>query len=135
MLILGLDYGAKRIGLAVAESDDRVAVGAGTLTVRSFLEAIVAVSTAARERGVGRIVVGLPLLLNGKEGDQTAQTRKFANALGIQTHLPVAFQDERLTSRAAERSGASGGSVDERSAILLLQAYLERQYPLRKERP
>lgn len=125
MRLLGLDYGARRIGLAVAESSDRVAVGAGTVTVRSPRDAVAAIRALVRERVIDRIVVGLPISMNGQESQQTARTRAFAKALSAAVPCPIALQDERLTSRAAARSGAAGGSVDERSAVLLLQAYLD----------
>ena len=83
---------------------------------------------------VGRFVAGLPLLMDGHEGEQAAKVRRFCLSLENKTGLPISFQDERLSSVESERllreAGTRGkrkkGKVDRIAAALILQTYLER---------
>jgi putative Holliday junction resolvase len=136
--VLGLDLGARRIGLAVSDPAARIAFPAGHLE-RSGLEAdLAALQALARERGVTRIVVGLPVLLGGREGTGAEAARRFARALEQATGLPVVLVDERLTSAEAERAlrqaparrrRARKQVVDALAATLLLRGYLEQAEP------
>lgn len=134
-LLLGLDYGRHHIGMAIADDEEGTAVGAGTLRVRSMNEAIRSIRAAVAERGIKKIVVGLPLSLKSQDTPQTSETRSFLAALRVATGLPVDAQDERLTSRQAERAGATRATVDEKAAILLLQAYCDRAAHARRQSP
>lgn len=102
--MLGLDYGARRIGLAVSDPEGEFAFPAGVLERRSRERDLEALATLARERGVQRIVMGLPLHLDGRQGPEAEAVRGFAAALGELTGLPVALLDERWTSREAEHA-------------------------------
>jgi putative Holliday junction resolvase len=89
------------------------------------------------ERNVGRIVVGLPLTLEGDESDWTREVRAFGDRLGERAGLPVAYIDERMTSVRAERAVRALGlpkhererkdRVDAAAAVLILQAFLDRE--------
>lgn len=131
-MILGLDVGTKRTGVALSDDEGRVAVGAGTLTGERD-EMFAAIISLVQKRSITNIVVGLPLAMSGKETNQTALTRTFVDKLQQQVAVPIIFQDERLTSVEAERSGK--GKVDERAAILMLQSYLDRHNQQREARP
>ena len=82
------------------------------------------------------LVVGLPLLLNGKEGDMALEAKKFADALKLEFQIPVVLWDERLTSMQADRLMRDDNrnrkeraqSVDTLSAVLILQNYLDMQH-------
>jgi putative Holliday junction resolvase len=76
-----------------------------------------------RDRGVERVVVGLPLSLSGRDSAQTAETRAFAHALERELAVPVELYDERFTTRLAARHGGEA-SEDSRAAAHLLEEWL-----------
>ena len=131
--ILGLDLGEKRIGLAVSDPLGLTAQGLPTLEVASEKEALERIAGAAREWEAARIVVGLPLNMNGSEGAQAARARRVGAALGRALSLPVDFRDERWSSRSAERilleadlsRGKRRKALDRLSAQIILQSYLD----------
>jgi putative Holliday junction resolvase len=135
MAVLGIDLGSRRIGLAISDPDGRVALPAGTLESRGRAADLVAIGSIAQERGVKRVVVGLPLHMDGRAGPEAEAARAFADALARATGLPVDTLDERWTTREAERTlretGGGGrkkrrGAADTLAATLLLRTFLER---------
>lgn len=136
MRVLGIDLGARRIGLAISDEEGRIAFPAGTLERRGERATFAALCALVRERGVARAVVGLPLHMSGRAGPEAEAARAFAASLAAQAEIPVDTLDERWTSVAAERSLREGGrrtierrgkgAVDEVAATLLLSTYLER---------
>lgn len=134
--VLGLDLGARRIGLAVSDEAARIAFPAGCLERRGLERDLAALQAVVSERAVTRIVVGLPVLLDGRDGVGAEAARRFAAALAERTALPVSLEDERLTTAEAERAlrGAPAGRrrdrkrvVDAMAAALLLRTWLERE--------
>lgn len=131
MRILALDYGTARIGCAVSDPT-------GTLTtpipVIEPPEAA-AVARVARERGIDRIVVGLPVSLSGEETGQAEITREFCEELIREVDVPVETWDERFTTRMAAATRRRGASAAEDSiaAAHLLESYLMAQG--REEKP
>ena len=133
--VLGLDYGSKRIGLAVSDEAGVFAFPAGALERTGLQRDLAALAALIAERGVTRVVVGLPLHLSGRSGPEAESARAFARALGEAVQLPVDLLDERWTTREAERAlrdapgprKRSRGSVDSVAATLLLRTYLERE--------
>ncbi len=136
--ILGIDYGERRIGVALSDPLGMIAQPLPTITRRrgkrapfAELERIVA------DREVDALVVGLPLDEEGDESDWTAEVRAFGDKLALRTGLPVHYVDERMTSARAERAvRASGlsrtqreqkGRVDAAAAALILQAWLDNR--------
>jgi putative Holliday junction resolvase len=101
--ILALDYGRARIGLALADSEARIAQPHDTLERINRNEDMRRLREFVREHTVQQIVVGLPLRLDGTHGDMAEETTRFANRLRKQIGIPVAMMDERLTSWEAER--------------------------------
>ena len=100
---LGIDYGTKRIGLAIGDDDARIASPLDTVEVRGDLAARVqAVLDAAIGYDIDAFVIGLPLNMDGSEGEQAKITRKFGDELARLTHSPVHYFDERLSSRTAQ---------------------------------
>ena len=129
--ILAVDWGERRVGLAVCDPTGTLATGLDTLEVRGPADAVTRVTAVAREVEADSIVVGLPLLLSGERGEAARAAESFAGALAEASGLPVATYDERLTSALAgrrmqergERRRAKG-RVDQDAAIVLLESWL-----------
>jgi putative Holliday junction resolvase len=133
---LGIDFGEKRIGLAVSDPTNTVATPLQTLERRKGKRPPLGrLAEIAREHDVGQLVVGLPLGLDGKENPWCAEVRAMAERLAEIVDVPVAWIDERLTSVRAERAvRGSGlrksrreerGRVDAAAAQLILQMWLD----------
>lgn len=131
-----MDYGERRIGLALSDELAMIAGPLPTLARRAGKRPPVAqVARLAQENDVAGIVLGLPLALSGEETDWTREVRAFGDRLAERTGLPIAYQDERMTSVRAERAVRSLGlskarreekhRVDAAAAVLILQAYLD----------
>ncbi|HBZ72352.1 MAG TPA: Holliday junction resolvase RuvX [Deltaproteobacteria bacterium] len=133
--ILGIDLGSRRIGLSVSDPEARIAFPAGVLERRGPVKDMARLRALVAERGVCEIVVGLPIHMSGRKGPEAAAASEFARQLKEATGLPVALQDERWTSREAERAlremghrkKERPGRVDEMAATLILSTYLERR--------
>ncbi len=134
--LLGVDYGERRIGLAVSDPTGTIAQPLPTLERRAGKRPPVqAIADLAHEWRVEALVVGLPLTLDGDESDWTRETRAFAGRLAERTGLPLHFVDERMTSVRAERAVRSLGlrraqredktRVDAAAAVLILQSFLD----------
>lgn len=101
--ILALDYGRAKIGLALADAEARLAVPFATLERINRNEDMRRLRELVRDEKVKKIVVGLPLRLDGAKGDMAEEVTRFAHRVQKQTGVPVEFVDERLTSWEAER--------------------------------
>ncbi|NLT98406.1 MAG: Holliday junction resolvase RuvX [Christensenellaceae bacterium] len=130
--IMGIDIGEKRIGIAVSDSLGYTAQGVETYT-RTGEEDAAYIAAKMKELGASKVVVGLPLNMNGSEGPAAQRVREFADklqALGVE----VDFQDERLTTVSAERMLIEADVsrrkrrqvVDKLAAVYILRAYLDR---------
>ena len=130
--LIGLDHGSRRIGLAVGETETRMAFARAALRRRSQAADVDALVAMAEAEGADGFVIGLPLLEGGSEGAQAAAARSFGEQLAMASHRPVAFIDERFTSwqaaadlqAAGERPSREGGELDSAAARLILQQYL-----------
>jgi putative Holliday junction resolvase len=137
--ILALDVGEARIGVARGEVGSSLAFGRGAIARHGTKTDVVSVASAARAEGASIVLVGLPLNLDGTDSAQTARVRAFADdlraALGP-LGVVVALEDERLTTRMAQRQIGAGplprgkrqvkGLLDEAAAVLILESYLAR---------
>ena len=132
---MGIDLGEKRIGVAVS---DGLKIAANPLLVfeRTSRKAdFETFGKIAQEHRVSRLIVGLPIQLDGSEGSMAKWARDYGTALGEALGLPVFFQDESLTSEeAAGAMAAAGysrkkmkGKLDAVAAAIILQSYLEEQ--------
>lgn len=101
--ILGFDYGDKRLGVAVSDLMWMVATPYKIIYRKDFKTDMAEIKKIIEEKEVGAIVYGLPLQMNGEEGETAAKVRAFAEKVFEQTHLPFMFWDERLSSSAMER--------------------------------
>ena len=132
--VLALDYGSRRIGIAVSDEEARFAFPAGFLACRGRERDLAALGELISERSIRRVVVGLPLHMDGRRGDAAAAAEKFANTIAEMTGLPVEMLDERWTTREAERALRESRcgpekrreAVDAAAATLILRTYLER---------
>lgn len=120
MRYLGIDYGAKRIGLALSDPEGRIAFPHSTVRT---LEEVLAV---AQHEGVGAVVVGFPVPFHGRSSSQTRTVRAFAARLKSGLQLPIAFENEVFTTKLAERF-SSREKADASAAALILQSYLDRR--------
>ena len=131
--ILGIDYGSKRIGLAITDASQIIASPFKTVTTHNLELQIAELSRIIEEEDVCQIVIGLPLGLKGNYTTQTKKTEQFADLIRKEIDLPVSFYDERLTSVQAKRILQSEGKqpsrekelVDETAAAIMLQAFLD----------
>lgn len=138
MRVLAIDFGERRVGLAVSDPTGTLASPLPTLKRRAGKRPpLKALEAVAAEWGVEAIVMGLPLDLSGSETEWSMQVRDVADELGRRLGLPVHFVDERMTSVRAERAVRSlglpkhkreeKGRVDQAAAILILQFWLDRE--------
>lgn len=100
--LLGIDYGSKKMGLAVSDLLCTVATPYKILYRRAIKDDLVALKNIIAEKEIGGIVMGLPLQMNGEEGEIAAEVRKFADKLTEACNLPLLLWDERLSSSAME---------------------------------
>lgn len=101
--LLGLDPGTKTIGIALSDPGLTVASPVETIRRRKFREDSAALIRLIEERGVGGLVIGLPINMDGTEGPRCQSTRQFAANLLERIDLPIVFWDERLSTAAVER--------------------------------
>ena len=135
MRILAVDWGERRIGLAISDPTGVIATALPTLTVGGRSEALAGVAKVAAETEAECIVVGLPLLMSGERGSAAEAASAFAEALAARTQLTVETYDERLTSAMSQRRLHEAGvrtrrareKVDQGAALALLQSYLQRR--------
>lgn len=122
MIVLAVDHGDARAGIAISDPSGTLARPLDVVEP----SAPQGVAALAREHGVERIVVGLPVSLDGTEGAQAAAARSFADALRGLVDVPVETYDERLTTRLADASGRAGARAprDALAAAHLLESYL-----------
>jgi len=128
--LLAVDWGTKRIGLAVTDPTRTIAQPLATLTRRAGRRFPMRQLRAwLDEYAPTGIIVGLPLTADGAEGSAALAARAAAELIATKTGLPVVLVDERMTTAQAARADGVGGRVDrdQRAAAILLQGYLERE--------
>lgn len=140
MRVLGIDYGERRIGLALSDASGMLAspwkrldndrnVGAAAKRLAAEIRGL------QSEEGLDAIVIGLPRRLNGEPTDQTARVQKLAELLAAEVTVPISLQDERLTSHEAEELLAQRerdwrkrkDQLDAMAAALILQDFLDHR--------
>ncbi len=137
MRVLGVDYGHKRIGLALSDESGTIAQPLDYIDGGAVAKVSLELARLCAERKVGKIVVGVPLRLDGKPSEQTERTLAFIAGLRRATTIPVAQWDERLTSVQAERALLEGNvrrserkqKIDKLAAQIMLQSYLDATNP------
>lgn len=127
MKLIGVDYGEKRIGLSVGDTDGKTAVP--WETIDAVARPIDFIEEMVRGHGAGKVIVGLPIGLDGKEGPAAARVRLFVKELEARLRVPVETADERMTSKLADRMKNVYGKQFDRDALAaaaILQSYLDR---------
>ena len=135
MRILALDLGDKRIGVAVSQLGGALALPDGVITRRNWAQVIAEIRARLDAVQADRIVVGLPLRMDGTEGPAAVAARKFVQRLQETVAVPVDVQDERLSTAEAERSLIAADMRRRRrravrdavAAAIMLQTYLDRR--------
>jgi putative holliday junction resolvase len=138
--VLGIDIGTRRVGLAISDASGTLARPLTTLRVTGARDAVDRVvreiaRLADEDGGLAQIVVGIPKRLDGTASDETRRAEAFVAALGVCTSVPIAREDERLTSREAENRLAERQrdwrarklKLDAAAAAIILQDYLDRE--------
>jgi putative holliday junction resolvase len=131
--LLGIDYGTKRVGLALSDPDQTLASPMDTLVRRDAAQDARRLMKFVDEYRIVGAVVGLPVHMSGDEGEKAREARAFAAWVAQVTNLPVAFGDERYTTAMADEQLRAAGLTqkqrlarrDKLAAQLLLQAFLE----------
>ena len=133
MRIMGLDLGEKRIGIAFSDPMGWTAQGHSILQRKGLKKDLSYLQELCQEFQVEKIVLGLPLNMNGTMGPRALETQEFARALQEALKIPVDFWDERLSSKSAERVLLEADLsrkrrkelIDKIAAVHILQAYLD----------
>ena len=124
MKFLGIDYGEKRIGIAVSDDGGMIAFPHATIeNTSSTLSEIKKICDAQKS---SRIIIGMPMLI-GEVSPLMRTIQRFGEALARFVQIPVAYENEMFTTKIAIRDGAKKNTVDQSSAALILQSYLDRQ--------
>jgi putative Holliday junction resolvase len=131
--ILGLDYGSRRIGVALCDELGMTAQGVATLTRKNREADLDTIAELVRRHGIERIVVGFPFRLDGSEGIQCEKINRFIRRLEMRFCLPVIRWDETFSTKEAEellrRRGVHREKrrevVDRVAASIILQGYLD----------
>ena len=133
MRMLGIDYGDVYMGIAVCDVNEFLATGLKTEKVKGLHEAAEIIVQTAKEENVGKIVIGMPLNVDGRRGDRVEKTELLIKYVGELCDLPIDTMDERYTTVEAytylNATGASAkkkkGVVNTLSASIILQDYLD----------
>jgi putative holliday junction resolvase len=136
--LIGIDVGTKTLGLALSDVTRNIASGLVTLRRSRFAGDADRLLALAAEHGVGGLVIGLPLNLDGSGGPRAQATRAFARNLAKLTALPILLWDERLSTAAAERALLEADMtrkrraevIDKVAAVVILQGALDRMRSL-----
>jgi putative Holliday junction resolvase len=130
---LGIDYGTRRIGLAVSDEAGLISFPLRVLENKEPQKVIAEIKRIIKEKTVAEIIVGLPLNLDGSKGMAAVAVERFITTLKEHIDVPVDAWDERLSTRMAERAMIEGGlsrkrrkqSIDQATAQIILQSYLD----------
>lgn len=131
--LLGLDFGTRRLGVAVSTPEQSIASPLETLQVFSDEVTEGHLRQLVAEYGIVGLVVGLPVHMSGEEGEKARQARTFGQRLAERLNLPVCFWDERFTSALADDALAEAGlsrqkrkaRLDKLAAQMMLQSFLD----------
>jgi putative Holliday junction resolvase len=132
MRVLALDYGSARCGCALSDPSGTIVTPVEAVARPASRRGFAHLRELVREQQVERVVVGLPLALDGHDTEQTRETRAFAQTLAerLGGKVPVELHDERFTTRMAQHTALAGGSgrprtsEDSRAAAHLLESWL-----------
>ncbi len=124
MRILGIDYGSKRVGLAISDESHTLAREFGILSPKEFWDQI---GNLIKEQVIHQIIIGLPLNMSGEPTDSTRRVQEFCDKLNDKFSIPIEYMDERLSSVMAGNLPGGKTNVDSLAAQIILQNYLDKQ--------
>lgn len=127
MRYLGIDYGSKRIGLALSDEEGRIAFPHKVIEGGKPLQSIEKIKEIIADNGVGALVIGHPISFGGKKTPQTKEIEQFATVLSGAVQLPVELENEILSSKMLQRQGVPKEHLDASAAAIILQSYLDKQ--------
>tara|TARA_Y100001968_G_scaffold240429_1_gene223973 strand:- start:188 stop:601 length:414 start_codon:yes stop_codon:yes gene_type:complete len=130
---LGIDFGEKRVGLALSDRLNLIASPYKTLQYISENDLMSEIKKIVIDKEIEVFVIGLPLNMKGEDSDQTKKVRRFKNLLSI-LELPIVYEDERFSSIIAKNSlvlqnvktGHNKSEIDRTAAAIILQQYLDK---------
>ena len=136
--LLGLDYGSKTVGVAATDALGITVQPVETIVrkeEKKLRRTLARIEALCREMEIGALVVGLPLNMDDSEGERAAMARSFGEAAARRTGLPVYYEDERLTTLAADEILEETGFarrdrkevIDQLAAVLILESYISRE--------
>lgn len=136
--LMGLDYGSKTIGVAISDELGMTAQPIETIErsgENKLRKSLARISEIVKEKNIQKIVVGLPVNMNGRRGERAARTLEFVKKLKTRVDIPIVMQDERLTTvEADEILSESGVKKEERkryidsiAASIILREYMENE--------
>ena len=131
--IMAVDFGEKRIGIALSDPMKITAQPFEVIEVVSFKKAANRIAEIVKEKEVEEIIFGMPYTSTGKEGEMAGKVRDFAELVERRVNVPIKFVDERMTTRGVARvldeAGVKKGKkkkvIDKLAATYLLEGYLE----------
>jgi len=133
MKLLGIDYGIRRLGIAVSDPLGMLATPFRTINTFSDEQSVTEVCNLIQETNAEKIIIGLPLNMNNTEGPMVKKVRDFIEKLKLKTNLPIELSDERLSSCLVERTlleanmsrNKRKGVRDKLAAQVILQGYID----------
>lgn len=130
MNLLSIDYGKKRIGLAWCDTAVGVVLPYGIIEVEKKgnlgNNEIAKLTNLVKDERIQKVVMGLPLGLDGEENENTKHVREFGETLMTLSGVPVEYIDERFSTRGAHALGLGGATKDEKAAMVILETYVGR---------
>lgn len=135
MKILSLDIGTVRIGIATSDIMEIIASAYEVYRRKSLSQDVFHVAELVKNLSVGEVVIGLPLKMDGSEGQSVEMARAFGDELSKYVDVPIIYQDERLSTVSAERILIESGmrrekrkdKIDAVAATIILQTYLDKK--------
>lgn len=135
--VLGLDVGDKRIGVAISDPLHITAAGLETIVRQDLQLDVDRITQLAHRHHAEKIVIGMPLNMDGSQGEQAAKVMAFGKKLARASGLPIIYEDERLSTISAIRTltvqgvktGHNKQLVDMQAAAIILQKHLDRKEP------
>ena len=136
MKLLGLDWGSKRIGIAISTNSTGIALPLRTLSRTSWTNDVSTIKNIIETHNVSMIIIGLPLLLSGKLGQQALDIKNPVTNLQTEIEIPINLFDERLTTQQSykilketqTKNSKINEKIDEVSACLILQSYIDSNH-------
>lgn len=123
MTVMAFDYGTRRVGVAVGNTEIRVSQALKTIAAANAENLFLEIESLFKEWQPKQIVVGLPTHPDGTEHEMTSKAKRFGNQIYGRFHLPVAWVDERYTSAVLEADPQMYDNLDAHSAALILEQY------------